>query len=428
MVGMLAIAAQNISASADKVGKLTFAITGIGSAHREVMAMRVAVVGTDAEAVRQVTLGRGLMVQQLRLSLPGLRRTKDKNPWVPQVEAQLATVDQLIAEHPSAPTPELRAAVDQLEILTKRAFDVEDNRYIDLTHGVLQQGRESNRLLLVLAAMTGLLGTAMVGWLQRTARHDMHEKTQQLEQALTSLGASQVQRAKLLDDTVRTAERERIRLAAELHDGPIQALAALGYDLDRLALRLERGDSGGAEALAHTVRDDLGTEVDSLRRLMSELRPPVLDQDGLCAAVRDHVTAFSKRVNIDCSVVADLRDGALDPDVETVVYRLVQEALTNVSRHSRASRVAVTVHETPQREVQVAVEDDGIGFDAARVDEFVRNNHFGLAGMRERVEMADGTFEVRSTPGAGTRICANLPARPRPDVDLPATSLAKVGA
>jgi signal transduction histidine kinase len=228
-----------------------------------------------------------------------------------------------------------------------------------------------------------------------------------LAHANRNLVDSQWRRRQLLDRTVRVAEEERARIAANLHDGPIQRLAALGLVLDRCRLRMDRDDRDGARDLVKRARTELSEEIRSLRQLMSELRPPILDEGGLEAALRDHVSSWSSASGIEVRFEA-ASFGLLSPDSETVVYRLVQEALANVAKHSGAELTTVTLSPSGNG-VQIVVRDDGKGFDAPSQPDLLRGGHFGLVVMRERVELASGRFEIHSAPRTGTEVVAWLP-------------------
>ena len=230
---------------------------------------------------------------------------------------------------------------------------------------------------------------------------------EKLRAAVAELERLEGDRRKLLDRTMRSAEEERSRLAAELHDGPIQRLTALGYGLDEARIALEVGNLPHGLDVLGTAHHVLATEIDELRRLMSALRPPVLDQRGLVLALRDLIDAFQRQTGIACTLMGT-RDVRLDPDRETVLYRVVQEALTNVAKHSRASRVTVYLR-ADEGEVETRVSDDGIGFDALIAGELTNRGHYGLAGMRERVELAGGSYRLISAPGYGTVVLARVP-------------------
>jgi signal transduction histidine kinase len=179
-------------------------------------------------------------------------------------------------------------------------------------------------------------------------------------------------------------------MAAELHDGPIQALTRLGLMLERGRLRLRRGQVEDGLRLLTDAQTALGDEVQSLRQIMATLRPPVLEERGLVSALCDYVEVVRKQAGINCTLSARLPE-RLPEDQEIVLYRVAQEALTNVARHSSAR---VELGETAGR-VVLEVHDDGVGFDPAR-DLVGGLDHLGLAGMRERVELAGGTWTVWS--------------------------------
>ncbi len=224
-----------------------------------------------------------------------------------------------------------------------------------------------------------------------------------------ALAAAEADRARLIGEVLDAGERERVRVATELHDGPIQHLARVGYAVDRAVMRLRRTDVEGAVDVLATVRDALTEEVNGLRALMSELRPPALDEGGLSSALSDYGAAFAKRTGIDCLVDAELDEAMLPSQIETIAYRVMQEALVNVERHSGASRVRVGISVDDGRRLELRVADDGSGFDTSLMRQFVRDEHFGLAGMQERVRCGSGTWSVTSAPGLGTTILVLLP-------------------
>jgi signal transduction histidine kinase len=257
--------------------------------------------------------------------------------------------------------------------------------------------------LLVLLRMVGLVRVVESNAAQ------LREQGAELQATLDELERTEAQRKQLLDRTVQGAEEERTRLAAELHDGPIQRLTAVGYQLEEAQLLLEADDGRQATELVAGVRKELYGEITGLRRIMAALRPPVLDERGLTLALRDLLEAFERRTGIDCVLQGESRI-RVEPEIETVLYRVVQEALTNVAKHAHAGHVWVYLRVDDER-VDMQVHDDGIGFDASRVNGLVSDGHFGLAGMRERVEIAGGTHRLLSAPGDGTTIRVRLPRR-----------------
>jgi signal transduction histidine kinase len=237
----------------------------------------------------------------------------------------------------------------------------------------------------------------------------LRERSGMLQSTLAELEKAEADRKHLLDKTMRGAEQERTRLAAELHDGPIQRLTALGYQLEQAALTLRRGDEQRAKLLLGTAQRGLRGEVDELRGLMTTLRPPVLDERGLALALTEELDTFERDTGIVCTLQSH-HDARLEPEVETVLYRVVQEALANVAKHANAHHVWVYLR-TEDDQVDMHVRDDGDGFDAGRVGGMVDNGHFGLAGMRHRVEMAAGSYHLLSAPGRGTSIFVQVPRR-----------------
>jgi signal transduction histidine kinase len=205
------------------------------------------------------------------------------------------------------------------------------------------------------------------------------------------------------------AEAERTRWARELHDDTLQGLGIL-----RLTLAAAQRD-GRPEAIATAVGqalEQLGSDISNLRALITDLRPAALDQLGIEAAVMalvDHV----RRLGLDIDVSLDLayEQGRAAtryiPELETAVYRIVQEALTNATKHGRANRAVVEVHED-ERSIRVVIRDDGQGFDPIQT-----SSGFGLPGMRERAELLDGTLSIASVAGKGTTVSALLPVRRR---------------
>ena len=214
-------------------------------------------------------------------------------------------------------------------------------------------------------------------------------------------------RTRLLRRTNSAIESERNRIARDLHDGPVQGVSAASLSLEAALLMIKAGEvDRGMEVLAK-IRKELAEEADALRSLMSGLRPPLLEERGLIPAIRETLARFGTehgvRTEFSGTIGADVSD-----DLETLAYRVVQEALSNAAKHAAASHVIVSV-ESDQTQLRIEIEDDGIGFDSGRAREFLRMGRVGLASMRERVELASGTFVVRSTGGRGTSIVATLP-------------------
>lgn len=214
-------------------------------------------------------------------------------------------------------------------------------------------------------------------------------------------------RSSLLKRTNAAIEAERNRIARDLHDGPVQGISATTLTLEAVLMLLEQGDQEEAVSLLTEVRRQLSEETDGLRRLLADLRPPVLEERGLVPGLREAVARFGRAHGIR----ATFRSRAMrevPSDIEILAYRIVQEALSNAAKHARATEVAVSV-ETAGGELRIEVSDNGVGFDPSRARDFLRTGRVGLASMRERTELAQGTLTVRSRPGGGTTVAATFP-------------------
>jgi len=228
-------------------------------------------------------------------------------------------------------------------------------------------------------------------------------------------------------------ERERARWAREIHDESIQGIGALRL---QLANARDVDDREALSAAVDAVLEGLGTEIDGLRHLITELRPAALDDLGLAAAIE----ALARRAQaIDgLEVKTDIRLGPehehgtaadnggrrLDPELESTIYRVVQEALTNVSRHAQASKAEITITEQDGT-VQAAVRDDGRGMPGAerlgpRGDGL--EGGFGMGGMRERAELVGGDLEFVPAPTKGTTVRLLVPLAGRPTAEAEAAA------
>jgi signal transduction histidine kinase len=202
---------------------------------------------------------------------------------------------------------------------------------------------------------------------------------------------------------VEGQELERWRLARELHDETGQALTSILLGLKRVEDAKTRED---ARAAAAELRGEIVKTLQSVRRLAVELRPKALDDFGLIPALERLADAFGGESGIAVDVEANLDAPRLPPEVETALYRIAQEALTNVAKHAGAEHVSVVVTRR-DGSVTVVVEDDGRGFGAAGGE----SGGLGLVGMKERVGLLGGRLAIESTEGSGTTIVAEVPLR-----------------
>src|SRR4051794_2594063 len=266
---------------------------------------------------------------------------------------------------------------------------------------------EAGAPLVVPLVYRGAILGALIAFDRLTGDVRFSRADEQLLEAFAASAATAVATAKTVEQerrrrSLEAAEAERRRWARELHDETLQGLGGLKV----LLAGASRLDDTGAmrEAMGQAV-EHVTSEIENLRALIAELRPAALDQLGLGPALASLLqrTAGTSGLQIS-SDVRLAEDRRLPEELETSVYRLVQEALTNVTKHARASRADVSVREADGH-VDVRVADDGVGLAAGR-DE---GRGFGLLGMSERVELAGGELRIEPGPDAGTVVRARLP-------------------
>jgi signal transduction histidine kinase len=226
-----------------------------------------------------------------------------------------------------------------------------------------------------------------------------------VQERTQELGKSYAQLRDLGEQLVLAHESEQRRIARELHD-------QIGQDLTALKIMLTRGKSGGPEDAMRTLQEAVAlTEelLQTVRNICGTLRPQVLDDLGLVHGLEWHIKTFSVRTGMDISVdLQPLDEGRLSPIVKSTIFRVIQEALTNVSRHAETKTAAVTLRATDGI-VEFSVRDNGKGLDA---EEVAKKSSTGISGMRERLSLVQGRFEISSAPGEGTTIRAQIPLLP----------------
>jgi len=244
----------------------------------------------------------------------------------------------------------------------------------------------SDRMLLIQSYANLAAVIVQNGWLfeeVRLSNRQLHGLSQRLMQA---------------------QEEERLNLSRELHDESGQLLAGLMVQLG--LLEREACEPETVQKALADLQSITGQLQSNLHKLAIDLRPASLDHLGLVTALQQYVRDFSKQYGIKVELEAvGMQTGRLPVDVETALFRIVQESLTNVVLHARASRVDVLVSQRPGR-VAATIEDNGIGFIPASPP---FEDHLGLFGMRERVEMLNGRFTLESSPGKGTTVNVEIP-------------------
>jgi len=202
---------------------------------------------------------------------------------------------------------------------------------------------------------------------------------------------------------VEAQELERTRLARELHDETGQALTSILLGLKSLEQALDSDE--GREGVA-SLRDLVVSTLQDVRRLAVELRPSALDDFGLAPALERLVDTYGRQAAVPVHLEIRLGDERLPAEVETTLYRMVQEALTNVAKHADATSISILLTRTAAS-VRLVVEDDGAGFEPGGA----RDGGLGLPGMRERVALLDGRLRIESAHGKGTTLVAEVPVR-----------------
>ncbi|HEY0061615.1 MAG TPA: PAS domain-containing sensor histidine kinase [Telluria sp.] len=231
-----------------------------------------------------------------------------------------------------------------------------------------------------------------------TARQQVQEKLSRSHAQLRQLSAAL--------QTVR--EEERAHIARELHDDLGQLLASLRMDL--ALLQQEPGSNATSARLMRGMEDNLLTAIQSLRRIATNLRPRALDEGGLFFALQGLRDEFVERHGVACSLFADEAELRLDDNASTAIFRIVQEALTNIARHANASNVTMYLYRIDSQ-LLISIRDDGRGITASDLE---KAQSLGLIGMRERVWGMQGEITVGSDDPPGTRIEIVLPLAEKP--------------
>lgn len=245
--------------------------------------------------------------------------------------------------------------------------------------------------------------------LRRTAERTLRQSEQRACRLLEQSKRMQHELRLLSRRVLSVQEEERKRISRELHDVIAQMLTGINVRLATLKIDAAASTRGLGRKISRTQRM-VEKSVDVVHRFARELRPAILDDLGLIPALHSFLKRFIKETGIRASLTAFAGVEKLSAAKRTVLYRVAQEALTNVARHARAGRVDVNIR-LLRNAVHMQVKDDGRSFDADRTMRAKANRSMGLLGMRERVEMVGGSFNVVSSPGKGTSIETRVPFR-----------------
>jgi signal transduction histidine kinase len=308
-----------------------------------------------------------------------------------QLRAGEAVVVPDVGAHPELPTAALFATLDIRSFVSTPM--VHEGRLVG-TLCIFARGQGRAFTEGELAFLRAIADQAA----QAIANAHLYEALQQEQRA----------RAALLEKTISAQEDERKRIARELHDQTSQDLAALMLSLDTCALSLET-EGPGAEQHLQTAKSIAETMLANVHRLINDLRPSLLDDLGLAPAILWYGEQRLKPVGIALDFRCDRMEARLRPALETALFRITQEALTNVVRHAHATRVEVTL-DVNGHAVHLTVEDNGSGFEVAAAGAGRGDGRgLGLRGIRERATTMGGDVQIRSAPGEGTTIEVEIP-------------------
>jgi PAS domain S-box-containing protein len=245
--------------------------------------------------------------------------------------------------------------------------------------------------------------TTVLTRVNQELRREIAERERAEEQLRTSLGQLRALAARL--QSVR--EEERTSIAREIHDELGQGCTAIKMDLALIGRRLTKKQTQ-LRAKIDSAMQLAGDMIGTLRRIASELRPRILDDLGLSAALEAHAQEFENRTGIRCSVTLPQEPFTLDADISTTVFRIFQESLTNVARHAQAMRVDARL-EREKDQLIFQVHDNGRGFDAEQANP---RRSLGLVGMQERALLLNGKLKIKGVVGSGTTVTLRIPLPP----------------
>lgn len=287
---------------------------------------------------------------------------------------------------------------DEVQGLNRAAFIQQQSEMTRLYQGM--QNRIWTQLGLALAASLaiGLVAIRYASRLERQIRRQMEKEVET---------ARDLQR--LSSKILNAQEEERRTIARELHDEVGQVLTAIKVEL-AIAQRAVASAPGGPQAL-ESVRSITDGALQAVRDLSHFLHPSLLDDLGLSAAVDSYLKGFGRRHGLRVELLHDGMNDRLAAETEAAAYRIIQEALTNVVKHARASACRVYLQRLPNT-VLITIEDDGVGFEPADAQKPAARRGLGLIGIRERAAHLRGTVRLESASGKGTHLTVELPAPP----------------
>jgi len=276
----------------------------------------------------------------------------------------------------------------------------------------IRRGNYSQRLESSFGGEIGLLATAINEMSDRVEERtaEIVTRNEKLTSEITERKLAQDRLALLSHKIVRLQEEERKRVARELHDGINQLLVSVKYKIENFEEKFESSGKDAFEDVNKAVQF-LDEAIAEVRRVSHALRPSVLDDLGLLPAISNLIRQFSERGDVEIEVVGDDLEvfDRLPVDIETAMYRIVQEALTNIEKHANATKIVLNMSCTND-DVTIRIEDNGDGFSLSNAIKKSRSTQsMGLRNIRERIELLEGSFFIHSDIGKGTLLEVNAP-------------------
>ena len=217
----------------------------------------------------------------------------------------------------------------------------------------------------------------------------------------------------LTHKTVNFQEDERKRVSRELHDGLNQLLVSVSYKLDSAKSKLtKQNQDEKTQKISNVISEAnviLSSSMQEVRRISRDLRPTLLDDLGLTAAIESLTDSFTERTNIEVTIENNYQDKRLPQEIETAFYRIIQEAMTNIEKHAHSARYATLKLEKKRNNITLCISNDGLGFDKDTIDITNPERGLGLHNMQERAELLEGSMSVNSILNNGTTIVVSIP-------------------
>ncbi len=264
--------------------------------------------------------------------------------------------------------------------------------------GIKDKAQSTNTKTLLLTSMIAVIATlltSLIGFLINLSEGKL--ATQKMRD--------------LTNKTVNFQEDERKRVSRELHDGINQLLVSVRYKLDTAKSKLlkQESDTLSTAVIIDEADDILSSGIQEVRRISRDLRPSLLDDLGLNAAVKSLISDFIERTNIIVDFHNNTAEDRLPQEIETAFYRIIQEALTNIEKHALSAKHVILDIQKKRRSVTMSISNDGIGFDKQTLEETNPERGLGLRNMVDRTELLEGFLTVNSSIDKGTTVIVNIP-------------------